>query len=198
MIRIGYKLNVMKSINVDLDKILKKGSIINELDYERAFIIDRKLRVLVKEHPELTEKRSRLRTILKHYEIYVWTKADITDNKIHESDLAELIAEQERVFLHKRKNLIRKKLQSLSLTQKDLGKILGHKSVTYISELVNGINSFTTHDLIVIHLLLKIDFKDMIPAILDADEREKLALVIHELKKPKLSMNEQSFELIAG
>jgi len=79
-----------------------------------------------------------------------------------------------------------------------LGKILEHKSVSYISELINGVNAFTTHDLVVIHLLLKIDFNDLIPTVLNAGEREKLARAVHELNNPKLKINEHSFELIAG
>lgn len=179
----------------DLNKVLSKGSIENEVDFERASIIDRKLRVLLKEHPDLAVKRQQLRSILKDYENRIWIGIDITTEKMQESDLAELIAEQERVFLHKRKELIRKRLHLFSLSQKDLGKILGHQSVTYISELINGINPFTTHDLIIIHHLLKIDFKDLIPAVLNPDERKKLINVVHELN-PQLTINEQTLELI--
>ena len=55
----------MDSTILDLNKTLGKGSIDNELDFERASIIERKLRLLVKEHPELAEKRYKLRAILK-------------------------------------------------------------------------------------------------------------------------------------
>lgn len=182
---------------IDLNKILKNGSLDNELDFQRASIIERKLRVLSKEHPELAEKRRKLRTIIKEYEDRVWVETDITILQIEESDLAEQIAEQEALFLHKRKELIRKRLKVFSLSQKDLGKILGHTSVTYISELVSGINPFTTHDLIIIHLLLKIDFKDLIPTMLNMDERLKLVNVVHELSNAKLKVNAQSLELIA-
>ena len=197
MIGIGYNLTEMKNTIVDLDKILREGRLANELDFERAAITDRKLRVLVKEHPELADKRQQLRVILKDYENRIWDKDYVSDEKMQESDLAERIAEEERFFLHTRRELIRNRLQVLSLSQKDLGKLLGHKSVTYISELVNGINSFTTHDLIVIHLLLKIEFKDLIPTILNNDEREKLTSVVQELNNPKLKINEQTLELIA-
>lgn len=187
----------MNNTTVNLNKILKKGSLENELDFERASIIDRKLRVLIKEHPELTAKRQKLRSILKEYENRVWNGYEITAEKSEEIDLAELIAEQEREFLHKRKELIRMRIKVFSLTQRDLGKILGHSSVTYISELVNGINPFTTHDLIIIHLLLKIDFKDLIPTMLDVAERAQITKAIHEIGNPGLKLNEQSMELIA-
>jgi hypothetical protein len=181
---------------VDLNKILNSGSLESELDFERASVIHRKLRVLVKEHPELSEKRGKLRLLIKAYENSVWVESEISAEKIKESDVAEVVAEQERLFFHNRKELIKKKLRSLSLSQKDLGKILGHNSVTYISELVNGINPFTTRDLIIIHLLLKIDFNDLIPTVLNPDEREKLANAINELSNPKLKMNEESLELV--
>jgi len=82
--------------------------------------------------------------------------------------------------------LIRKRLQAYSLTQKDLGKILGHASVSYISELVNGISPFTIHDLFVIHLLLKIEFKDLIPTMLNLDERSKITEIVNQLSNTKL------------
>ena len=182
---------------VDLNKILSKGSLDDELEFERASIINRKLRVLEKEHPELSGKREKLRAILKAYENRVWVsnENEITPEKIAESDIAETLADQEQLFFHKRKELIRKRLKSFSLSQKDLGKILGH-STTYISELVNGIYPFTMHDLILIHLLLKIDFKDLIPTLLNTDERDNLVNLVHELSNPKLKINEQSMELI--
>ena len=189
----------MNSTIVNLNKIIKKGILDSELDFEHASIIERKLRVLAKEQPDLNEKRRQIRAILKEYEEREWSRTEnITAAKIQENDLAEMIAEQERLFLHNRKHLIRKRLQELSISQKDLGKILGHTSVSYISELVNGINPFTTHDLIIIHLLLKIDFKDLIPTMLNVEERLKLAHVIQELSNPKLKLNEQSLELVAS
>lgn len=46
----------MNTTIVDQNKILDSKSLNNELDFERASIIDRKLRVLIKDYPELTEK----------------------------------------------------------------------------------------------------------------------------------------------
>jgi len=183
---------------VDLNKILKKGNLDNELDFERATVINRKLRVLEKEHPELAEKRQQLHAILKEYENRVWVnnQDEITPEKIAESEMAEMLADQEQFFFHRRKELIRNRLKYFSLTQKDLGKLLGHSN-TYISELVNGIYPFTMHDLTIIRLLLKIDFKDLIPTVLNTDDRTKLASVVRELSNPKLAIDEQSLELIS-
>jgi hypothetical protein len=182
---------------VGLNALLGRGKIENELDFERASIISRKLRVLVKEHPELTEKRIKLRGILREYENRVWAGDDISAEKIAESDLAETVAEGEHRFLHKRRILIREKLQSLSLSQKDLAKLLGHRSVTHMSELVSGITPFTTRDLVIIHLLLKIDFNDLVPTSINPTEKQKITLAVQQLNNPKLKINEQSLELIA-
>ena len=182
----------------DLNKILTKGSFDNELEFERAAIVLRKLRVLAKEHPELIEKREKLRLLLKAYENRVWVNSAITDEKIKESDLAEAIAGHEQQFFYNRKELIRKKLKALSLSQKDLGKILGHSSTSYISELINGVYPFTTRDLVIIHLLLKIDFNYLIPTVLNPEEKGKLVDIVHELNNPKLSINAQSLELVAS
>ena len=41
---------IMKT-HFDIEKIVEKGIITNELDYDRALIADRKLRLLAKENP---------------------------------------------------------------------------------------------------------------------------------------------------
>lgn len=134
-------------------KILQKGSILNELELEQALIIERKLRLLAKENPELTESRTRLCAIIKEYEKANWSSDSIvSDKKIQESDAAELVAEQERKFLANRKEKIKAKLTELGINQQDLGLILGH-SKSYISELINGLNPFALKDLIVVHKL---------------------------------------------
>ena len=72
------RFNLIKEVNmkeqVDLKRILKAGKLSDELDLERALILDRKLRLLVKEDPELMESRKRLRSIIKDYEKANWSK----------------------------------------------------------------------------------------------------------------------------
>jgi transcriptional regulator with XRE-family HTH domain len=188
---------IMKTIAGDLNKLLDKDIIGNELDFERASILDRKLRVLVHEHPELADKRKKLDAMLQEYEDRVWINAEITEEKIQESDIAEAIAEQEREFIFQRKNLIKVRLKGLSLTQKDLGKILGHTSISYMSELMNGIYPFTMQDLIILHLLLKIDFDNLIPTFLGINERSQIAEVLNSIGNLKIRLNQQTMELIA-
>lgn len=107
----------------DLRIILKKGILSDELELERALIMDRKLRLMVKENPELVESRKQLRSIIKAYENLNWSDdTKITDRQIKESDNAEFIAEHERYFLEKRKDVIKEQLKKFDLTQQDLGK----------------------------------------------------------------------------
>jgi transcriptional regulator with XRE-family HTH domain len=175
-------------LQVGLKKLLKKGVLSDELDFQRASVIDRRLRLLVKEFPELTEERKQLRTLLKAYEDKHWVEQEVTDKKVQESDLAVHFAEQERIFLEKRKNMIKSKLKEKGLTQKELGAILGHTSATYMSELMNGINPFTLTDLIVIHHLLNIELENLIPTILTKQVRNRVLETIAKLDNPHLKL----------
>lgn len=181
---------------LDISKLLETGKIRDELDFERALIADRKLRVLSKENSKYKVIRKNLRKLLEDYENNHWsTKSKITDKKIRESDLAELIAEKERQFIQNRKELIRKKLKSFNLSQQDLGGVLGHKSKSYMSELMNGISPFAIKDLIVINRLLKIELTDLIPTFLAQSDRLKIISSIEKLDNPKLKFSKDDFAL---
>ena len=181
----GYKFKNM-DLQVSLKKILKKGSLDTELEFQRATIIDRQLRLLVKKNPSLTEERKRLRSILKAYEDKYWIEEEINDEKVLESEFAEHIAELENSFNLNRKQVIRSVLKEKGLTQKELGRLLGHTSETHMSELMNGVNPFTLSDLIVIHKLLNIGLDQLIPTTLSIQIINRLLTVISELKNPKL------------
>ncbi|MNE58115.1 hypothetical protein D3C80_1531280 [compost metagenome] len=97
----------------DIEEFVKNGKIENELDLERALIADRKLKSLAKENSSLAVLRKKLRDIIEKYESLHWSDIDsIDDAKIKESDLAEAIAEKERIFINRRKELIKEKLTS--------------------------------------------------------------------------------------
>ncbi len=180
----------------DIEEILELGEIQNALDFERALIADRKLRVLSKENPKYKTLRRKLRDLIEDYESKNWSSASrITDKKLKESDLAEAIAEKERQFIENRKELIKSKLKRLNLTQQDFGKILGHKSKSYMSELMNGINPFSLRDLIIINRLLKIDLTDLVPTFLPQTERIKIRSSIEKLENPKLKLSQDDFAL---
>ncbi len=180
----------------DIEEILELGEIQNELDFERALIADRKLRVLSKENPKYKTLRRKLRDLIEDYESKNWSSLSrMTDKKLKESDLAEVIAEKERQFIENRKELIKSKLKRLNLTQQDFGKILGHKSKSYMSELMNGINPFSLRDLIIINRLLKIDLTDLVPTFLPQTERTKIRSSIEKLENPKLKLSQDDFAL---
>ncbi|RRJ87141.1 helix-turn-helix domain-containing protein [Flavobacterium macacae] len=175
-------------------KIIQKGSISDELEFEKALILERKLRLLSVDNPEYKEARLKLRQIIKEYEKSNWSsESEITDEKIKESDNAEFIAEQERIFILKRKEIIKEKLTDLGLNQQDLGSILGHNK-TYISELMNGINPFTLKDLIIIHRLFKIKLEKLIPTTIPQKERGRIKMSILKINKPKLKLDKRDIE----
>jgi len=184
------------NIQADLDAILKSGKIVSEIDHERAIMYHRQLRLMIKEHPELAAKRIALRALIKAYDEQNWVNEDVSNELIIESDAAEALIENERLFFTRRKELIKQKLKALSLTQKELGTILGHSSKSYMSELMNGVCAFSMHDLILIRALLKIGFDDLIPTAPLALEKEKVVAAVHKIK-PDLKVNEETLELAA-
>jgi antitoxin component HigA of HigAB toxin-antitoxin module len=181
----------------DIEKIVEKGIITNELDYDRALIADRKLRLLAKEDLHFKNLRTKLRDLIEKYENAEWSNVDkIDDDKLLESDKSEQIAELERVFLDNRKQAIRKKLKELELTQENLALILGHKSKTHMSELMNGIKPFTLRDLIVINRLLKIEIAILIPVFLSKEDQIKVKEAVIKLGKSKVKLT--SDDLVLG
>lgn len=180
----------------DISQLIESGKIQNELDFERALIADRKLRVLAKENPKFKTTRKKLRDLIEQYEKQNWSaNSKISDKKLRESDVTELIAEKERQFIQRRKELIRKKLKNLNLTQQDFGKILGHNSKSYMSELMNGVSPFSLKDLIVINRLLKIDLTDLVPTILPQADRKKIRITIEKLDNPKLKLSKNDLAI---
>lgn len=180
----------------NIAKLIDEGKIQNELDFERALIADRKLRVLSKENPKYKTLRRKLKNLIEAYENNNWSSnSKISDDKLRESDIAELIAENERQFIQRRKELIKDKLKKLNLTQQDFGIILGHRSKSYISELMNGVCPFSLKDLIIINRLLKIDLTDLIPTFLPQSDRVKIITTIEKLENPKLKLSKDDFAL---
>lgn len=171
----------------DIDALVESGLIRSELEYERALIADRKLRILAKDNSKLKKLRMELRALIERYEKEEWSDVDtLTVEKLRESDEAERIAEVERGFFEERKQLIRKKLKELDLTQENLGFVLGHKSKTHMSELMNGIKPFTLKDLVVINKLLKIELDVLIPRFLSNEDQVKINKAVEGLNKPKV------------
>lgn len=167
----------------------------NELDYERALIAERKLRILIKEQPKYKSLRKKLRDLIEKYEDKHWSSSSrISESKLNESDHATFIAENERIFIQKRKNLIKQKLKNAGLTQQDLGKILGHKSKTYMSELMNGISPFTINDLVIIHRLLKINLRYLVPTTLPQKEKIRIKYSLEKIGSTKIKLSSDDLD----
>jgi len=195
MVKKKWLHRIMKT-HFDIEKIVEKGIITNELDYERALISDGKLRLLSKENLHFKNLRTKLRDIIEKYENSEWNDVDkIDENKLLESDKAERIAELERIFLENRKQAIRKKLKELELTQENLASILGHKSKTHMSELMTGIKPFTLKDLIIINRLLKIEIAILIPVFLSKEDQIKVKEAVMKLGKPKIKLTSEDLVL---
>jgi hypothetical protein len=181
----------------DIEEVLESGKLRNELEYERALITDRKLRVLCKENFRLKPLRNKLRDLIEKYEDKNWSRdSKISEKQMIESDLAELLAEKERLFIRKRKELIKKQLKNKSITQQELGIILGHKSKTYMSELMNGISPFTLTDLIVINRLLKIDLTNLVSTTLPSAQRIQIKKSLKKIGAEKIKFSKEDFDLV--
>ena len=181
----------------DIQALINKGKIESELELERALIADRKLKHLSKEDPKYSSIRKKLRNIIEAYESANWSKdSSIDASRIRENDIAEFIAEKERLFIRRRKDIIKKKLKSLDLTQQQLGLILGHRSKSYMSELINGVSPFSLKDLIIINRILKIELSDLIPTILPQKERIKIKASLSKLNNDKLKLSQEDLEFV--
>jgi plasmid maintenance system antidote protein VapI len=177
----------MKDI-IDIKEIENIKKLENEYDLEKASLLERKLRLLINENPDLKPLRKKLRDLIKNYEDREWSDFDkISDSQLEESDKAEEILNNEQKFINKRKDSIRKKLKEYDMTQQDLGLILGHPK-SYMSELINGVSHFTLKDLVIIHRLLGIKLNILIPTFLQSETREKVKESIKKLNKPKLGL----------
>ena len=101
----------MKDI-IDIREIENIKKLENEYDLEKASLLERKLRLLIDENPDLKPLRKKLRDLIKDYEDREWSDFDkISDSQLEESDKAEEILNNEQKFINKRKDSIRKKVK---------------------------------------------------------------------------------------
>ncbi|OYT16701.1 MAG: transcriptional regulator [Bacteroidetes bacterium 4572_77] len=177
----------MKDI-INIKEIENIKQLENEFDLQKASLLERKLRLMAVENPDLKPIRNKLRELIKEYETREWTDFEnISDSKIKESDKAQMIVNYEQKFISKRKESIRQKLKEFDMTQQDLGVLLGHPK-SYMSELINGVSQFTMKDLVIIHRILGMSLKTLIPTYLQWETRERVRESILRLNKPKLKL----------
>lgn len=182
----------------NIEKVLNSGKIRNELEYERALIADRKLRILCNHNAKLVPLRKSLRDLIENYEKQHWSSGSVINElRIKESDLAELIAEKERHFVQRRKRLIKMRLKESGLNQQQLMLLLGHKSKTYMSELMNGISPFTLNDLIIINRLFKIELVDLISTTISQNQRAMIKKSIQEIGTNKIKLSAEDLNLVS-
>lgn len=190
----NQKLVIIMKGEFNIDQLIKQGEIRNELELERASLAERKLRLMSEEIPAAKIKRMKIRELIYAYEAKHWTNRNkISESQIEQSDYAEKIVQGESDFINARKKLITSKLKKHGLNQQEFGKILGHNSKSYMSELMNGVVPFTLKDLIVISKLLKINLNKLIPTQIPEEEKTKIANIIKELGKPKLKLDKKEF-----
>ncbi|NOZ46459.1 MAG: helix-turn-helix transcriptional regulator [Chlorobi bacterium] len=173
---------------LEIDNILKVNELNSELEFERATNIYGRLRWMAEEDKTLKPVREHLRYLIKSYEDKFWGDEDKISNKqIQESDVAEKIVQKENEFIQRRKELIRENIKKSGIKQKDLAEILGHRP-NYMSELINGIRPFSRDDIVVIHRLFGIDFKDLIPQFLKDEMTTHIKLTLGKLKNKKVKL----------
>jgi len=177
----------MKDI-INIQEIENIEQLENEYDLQKASLLERKLRLIIDENPELKPVRKKLRDLIAEYESREWSDFEnISDSKIKELEKAETIINYEQIFVAKRKESIRRKLKDFDMTQQDLGVLLGHPK-SYMSELINGVSQFTMKDLVIIHRIFGINLKILIPIYLQSETRKQVKTSIQKLNKPKLRL----------
>ena len=180
----------------DVRAIIKNGKLSSELEYERAQLADRNLMLLVKEDPSMKPLRDELRALLHEYQEAHWRDDDaITDQQFEENDRAEIQAEQERQFLNRRKELVNHRLEVLGLKQKDLAALLGHNK-SYTSELLNGVRSFSSNDLALLHQMLRIPLKDLFPSSVSLEVQKRIRATLPRVSNGRYGFKGKTLELI--
>jgi len=85
----------MKDI-IDIKDVENINKLENEYDLQKASLLERKLRLMVNENPDLKPIRDKLRDLIKSYEDKEWSDFNnISDSKFIESDKAEQIISSE-------------------------------------------------------------------------------------------------------
>ena len=81
------------------------------------------------------------------------------------------------------------------LKQQELGKILGHRK-NYMSELINGVRPFSRDDFVIIHRLLAIELKDLIPTFIKPEMEQHIKLSLREIGKSKLKLRKKDLIVV--
>lgn len=169
----------------DFQKVLKKGELEDQQEYEIAKIAAQKIGQLAEQDAELKPIHQKLQEFIQAFEAK-HQQAEVPQKYPAPPKTEE---EGEEPFIQKRKTLIRKQLQKHGLNQQEFGLLLGHGSKSYISELMNGVVPFSLKDLVIIHRLFGIKLADLVPTTLSSEEELQVLAVAKQLGKTKLKFN---------
>ena len=78
--------------------------------------------------------------------------------------------------------------------QNDLAKILGHRK-SYMSELINGLRSFSKEDLVIINRLFGIKLEDLIPPFIKQDKAKQVRNALKSIPNNKIKLSKKDFDL---
>jgi plasmid maintenance system antidote protein VapI len=181
--------------NLDINNIMKINELNNELEYEKASSLYLQLRKLEQEDSSYPKIRQQLKKLILGYEQKHWTdESKISESKVKESDLAEILIQAENEFNYRRKELIKNKLKESGINQNDLAKILGHRK-SYMSELINGFRPFSKEDIVIINRLLKIKLEDLVPTFIKQDKAAHIKNILKSIEKSKIKLTKKDFDL---
>lgn len=181
----------MKKSRFDLDNILAITELKSELEVEQASSLIAKFKWMQQEDETLRSLRKHLVSLIAKYENQYWSDADeITDEQVDKSDRAEWLIEQHNLFIQKRKEIIRASLKERNLKQKDLAHILG-RSVSYLSEQLNGLRQLSYNDLKILNRFFKIPLEELFDLYMDEDMRIRVKEVIKEYPDANLELNKE-------
>ena len=180
----------------DARQIIRRGALKSELDLERAQVVRDRLRLLAKEHPTLLVLLKKIQDLTFVYESIHWRNdANVTDERVLENDQAEIQVAQEIEFHKRRTKLILSRLNVLGLQPKDLAILLKHNK-SYVAELLAGTRAFSLNHLILLHVMLRIPLKDLIPVHVPEEVQRRLKAVLPKVANGNLGFKDRSLELI--
>ena len=182
----------MKDI-MDIKEVKDIKKLESEYDLQKASLLERKLRLMIDENPDLNPICKKLRDLIKDYEDKEWSDLEcVSDSKVEKLEKAENIINYEQQFINKRKESIRKKLKEFEMTQQELGVLLEHPK-SYMSELINGVSQFTMKDLVIIHRIFGISLNTLISTYLPSETSDRVKESIKNLNNPKLRLKKKAF-----
>jgi len=181
----------MKTIKFELDNIRAITELSSELEVEQASSLIAKFKWMQKEDRTLKPLRKHLVSLIEKYENEHWSDVDkITDEQVRKSDRAEWLVEQHSLFIQKRKEIIRASLKERNLKQKDLARILD-RSVSYLSEQLNGLRQLSYNDLKILNRFFKIPLEELFDLYMEEDMRMRMKEVIKEYPNANLELNKE-------